>query len=54
MLERERFDILHFHELFVLFLSLFLLRESTSVNIATFHAYAGFAAYEFGSLKARG
>ncbi|MFL5680741.1 MAG: glycosyltransferase family 4 protein [Chloroflexota bacterium] len=49
MLERERFDLLHFHEPFVPFLSLVLLRESTSVNIATFHAYAGFSpSYEFG------
>ena len=50
MLEREQFDLLHFHEPFVPFLSLFLLRESRSVNIATFHAYAGFSpSYEFGS-----
>jgi phosphatidylinositol alpha-mannosyltransferase len=50
MLEREKFDVLHFHEPFVPFLSLFLLRESTSVNVATFHAYAGFSpSYEFGS-----
>jgi phosphatidylinositol alpha-mannosyltransferase len=50
MLDRERFDVLHFHEPFVPFLSLFLLRESNSVNIATFHAYAGFSpSYEFGS-----
>jgi phosphatidylinositol alpha-mannosyltransferase len=50
MLERERFDLLHFHEPFVPFLSLVLLRESTSVNVATFHAYAGFSpSYEFGS-----
>ena len=49
MLRRERFDLLHFHEPFVPFLSLFLLRESTSVNVATFHAYAGFSpSYEFG------
>ncbi len=49
MLERERFDLLHFHEPFVPFLSLFLLRESRSVNVATFHAYAGFSpSYEFG------
>jgi phosphatidylinositol alpha-mannosyltransferase len=54
MLERERFDVLHFHEPFVPFLSLFLLRESTSVNIATFHAYAGFSpSYEFGSRALR-
>ena len=50
VLDRERFDLLHFHEPFVPFLSLVVLRQSTSVNIATFHAYGGFsAAYEFGS-----
>ncbi len=50
MLDRERFDLLHFHEPFVPFLSLVLLRESQSVNVATFHAYGGFSpAYEFGS-----
>ena len=55
MLHRERFDILHFHEPFVPFLSLFLLRESESVNIATFHAYAGFSpSYEFGSRALQG
>jgi phosphatidylinositol alpha-mannosyltransferase len=55
MLEREQFDVLHFHEPFVPFLSLFLLRESESVNIATFHAYAGFSpSYEFGSRALRG
>ncbi len=49
MLERERFDVLHFHEPFVPFLSLILLRESQSINIATFHAYAGWSpAYEIG------
>jgi phosphatidylinositol alpha-mannosyltransferase len=50
VLERERFDLLHFHEPFVPFLSLIVLGQSTSVNIATFHAYAGFSpAYELGS-----
>ena len=50
VLERERFDVLHFHEPFVPFLSLVILRESQSVNIATFHAYGGWSpAYEFGS-----
>ena len=43
VLDRERFDLLHFHEPFVPFLSLVLLRQSRSVNIATFHAYAGFS-----------
>ena len=55
LLERERFDLLHFHEPFVPFLSLFLLRESRSVNVATFHAYAGFSpSYELGSRVMRG
>ncbi|HEX7491560.1 MAG TPA: glycosyltransferase family 4 protein [Candidatus Limnocylindrales bacterium] len=43
VLDREKFDLLHFHEPFVPFLSLVVLRQSTSVNIATFHAYAGFS-----------
>jgi len=43
VLDRERFDLLHFHEPFVPFLSLIVLRQSTSVNVATFHAYAGFS-----------
>ena len=50
VLDRERFDLLHFHEPFVPFLSLIVLRQSNSVNVATFHAYGGFStAYEFGS-----
>jgi len=49
MLAREQFDLLHFHEPFVPFLSLVLLHQSKSVNVATFHAYAGFSpAYELG------
>ncbi|HXG40529.1 MAG TPA: glycosyltransferase family 4 protein [Candidatus Limnocylindrales bacterium] len=49
VLDRERFDLLHFHEPFVPFLSLVVLRESRSVNVATFHAYSGFSpAYELG------
>jgi phosphatidyl-myo-inositol alpha-mannosyltransferase len=54
MLERERFDLLHFHEPFVPFLSPIVLRASQSVNIATFHAYGGWSpAYEFGSRTMR-
>jgi phosphatidylinositol alpha-mannosyltransferase len=49
VLDRERFDVLHFHEPFVPFLSLVVLGQSQSVNVATFHAYAGFSpAMEFG------
>jgi phosphatidylinositol alpha-mannosyltransferase len=55
MLDREQFDVLHFHEPFVPFLSLILLRRSRSVNIATFHAYAGFSlSYEFGARVMQG
>jgi len=54
-LEAERFDLLHFHEPFVPFLSPIVLRLSTSVNVATFHAYGGWSpAYEFGSRVLRG
>ena len=50
VLDEERFDLLHFHEPFVPFLSLVVLRQSNSVNIGTFHAYAGFSpAMELGS-----
>jgi phosphatidylinositol alpha-mannosyltransferase len=49
MLDRERFDLIHFHEPFVPFLSLQILRHSRAVNVATFHAYSGFSpSYEFG------
>jgi phosphatidylinositol alpha-mannosyltransferase len=55
MLEREQFDLLHFHEPFVPFLSPIILRLSTSVNVATFHAFGGFSpSYEFGSKVMKG
>ncbi len=55
VLAQEQFDLLHFHEPFVPFLSLITLRQSTSVNIATFHAYAGFSpAMELGSKTLQG
>jgi phosphatidylinositol alpha-mannosyltransferase len=55
LLDEERFDVLHFHEPFVPFLSLVLLRESRSVNVGTFHAYGGWSpAYEFGARALEG
>ena len=55
LLERERFDILHFHEPFVPFLSPVVLRQSRTVNIATFHAFGGFSpSYEIGRRLLRG
>lgn len=38
ILATEKFDILHFHEPWIPFLSRQLLQRSTSVNIATFHS----------------
>jgi phosphatidylinositol alpha-mannosyltransferase len=50
VLDREQFDVLHFHEPFVPFLSLVVLGLSNSVNVATFHAFGGFSpAYQLGS-----
>ena len=43
ILEAHRFDILHFHEPFVPFLSPTVLDQSQTVNIATFHAFGGFS-----------
>jgi phosphatidylinositol alpha-mannosyltransferase len=43
ILEAHRFDILHFHEPFVPFLSPTVLDASDTVNIATFHAFGGFS-----------
>jgi len=43
VLEAENFDILHFHEPFVPFLSPTVLDQSKTVNVATFHAFGGFS-----------
>jgi phosphatidylinositol alpha-mannosyltransferase len=43
VLAEHRFDILHFHEPFVPFLSPTILEASETVNIATFHAFGGFS-----------
>jgi phosphatidylinositol alpha-mannosyltransferase len=43
VLETHRFDILHFHEPFVPFLSPTVLDQSRTVNVATFHAFGGFS-----------
>jgi len=43
LLAEHRFDILHFHEPFVPFLSPTVLDQSQTVNIATFHAFGGFS-----------
>jgi phosphatidylinositol alpha-mannosyltransferase len=50
ILEAHRFDILHFHEPFVPFLSPTVLEASDTVNIGTFHAFGGFSpSYWIGS-----
>ena len=43
ILEAQRFDILHFHEPLVPFLSPTMLDASETVNIGTFHAFGGFS-----------
>ena len=43
ILEEHGFDILHFHEPFVPFLSPTVLDQSRTVNVATFHAFGGFS-----------
>jgi phosphatidyl-myo-inositol alpha-mannosyltransferase len=49
ILAEHQFDILHFHEPFVPFLSPTVLDQSQTVNIATFHAFGGFSpSYWFG------
>ncbi|MGI8871283.1 MAG: glycosyltransferase family 4 protein [Candidatus Limnocylindria bacterium] len=54
ILEAESFDILHYHEPFVPFLSPTVLDQSRTVNVATFHAFGGFSpSYWFGSRVVR-
>lgn len=43
LLAEHGFDILHFHEPLVPFLSPTVLDQSTTVNIGTFHAFGGFS-----------
>ena len=43
LLDAHRFDILHFHEPLVPFLSPTILDASETVNVATFHAFGGFS-----------
>lgn len=43
LLAEHRFDVLHFHEPLVPFLSPTMLDQSDTVNIATFHAFGGFS-----------
>ena len=54
VLEAQRFDVLHFHEPLVPFLSPTMLDASETVNIGTFHAFGGFSpSYWIGRLFAR-
>ncbi len=50
LVEQHQFDILHFHEPLVPFLSPTMLDASNTVNIGTFHAFGGFSpSYWIGS-----
>jgi phosphatidyl-myo-inositol alpha-mannosyltransferase len=54
ILRRMNFDVLHFHEPFVPFLSPTFLDASETVNVATFHAFGGFSpSYWVGSKVTR-
>ena len=54
VLAQHRFDILHFHEPLVPFLSPTMLDASETVNVGTFHAFGGFSpSYWIGSKFAR-
>ncbi len=48
VLEREKFDIVHLHEPFMIMLCSAVLRYSNSVNIGTFHAADGKPGYQWG------
>ena len=48
VLSREKFDIIHLHEPFMIMLCSAVLRFSKSVNIGTFHAADGKPGYGFG------
>ena len=43
LLAHHKFDVLHFHEPLVPFLSPTVLDQSDTVNVATFHAFGGFS-----------
>ena len=50
LLRQEQFDLIHLHEPLIPVLPYLVLLNSRSVNVATFHAYAGFSpSYELGS-----
>ena len=48
ILDREKFDIVHLHEPFMIMLCSSVLRFSKSVNIGTFHATKGLPGYHWG------
>ena len=48
VLEKEKFDIVHLHEPFMIMLCSAVLRFSNSVNIGTFHAADGKPGYQWG------
>ncbi len=48
MLQREAFDVIHLHEPFAGFVSLWTIRASDSINIGTFHTFRGHKLYNVG------
>ena len=51
MLEREAFDLIHLHEPFAGFTSLWTIKASETVNIGTFHTNGGHKVYHVGGKR---
>ena len=51
LLDSESFDVIHLHEPFAGFVTANVIRESTTTNIATFHAYPGSRIYYIGGKR---
>lgn len=51
LLERERFDVVHLHEPFTGLVTAFMISESNTLRVATFHSYKGGHFYEIGGTK---
>ncbi len=51
LLQRERFDVVHSHEPFTGLVTAFMISQSDTLNVATFHSYKGGRFYEIGGTK---
>jgi phosphatidylinositol alpha-mannosyltransferase len=51
LLRREQFDVVHLHEPFAGLVTAFMISQSRSLNVATFHSYKGGHFYGIGGTK---